>query len=85
MTSEKFKAFKQLTQGAKLERRKKVRDWWHAPFTFISRYVTWILVKTRITANFITITGLLVGLIGLFLIAFGTEIYIIIGFILLFI
>ena len=85
MTSENFKAFKKVIQGDKLERRKKKRDWWHAPFTFISRYITWILVKTRVTANFITITGLLIGLIGLFLIAFCSKIFIIVGFILLYI
>jgi len=85
MTSENFKEFKKVIQGDKLERRKKKRDWWHAPFTFISRYTTWILVKTRITANFITITGVLIGLIGLFLIAFGSKIFIVIGFILLYI
>jgi phosphatidylglycerophosphate synthase len=85
MTSENFKEFKKVIQGDKLERRKKKLDWWHAPFTFISRYTTWILVKTRITANFITITGVLIGLIGLFLIAFGSKIFIIIGFILLYI
>ncbi len=85
MTSQSFKEFKDIIQGKKLERRRKRKDWWHAIFTFISRYVTWVLVKTKITANFITILGLMIGLIGLLLIAFGNSFFIIIGIILLYI
>ncbi len=85
MKPESFKEFKQLIQGKKLEKRKKKRDWWHWIFTFFSKYITWLLVKTRINANFITISGLLIGLIGLLLIGIGNNILIIIGFILLYI
>ena len=85
MTSESFKEFKQIIQGSKLEKRKIKRDWWHAIFTFFSRYITWILVKTRISANFITISGFLIGLLGLFFIGIGNNLFIIIGFILLYI
>ena len=85
MTSESFKEFRKIIQGSKLAKRKKKRDWWHAFFTFISRYITWILVKTRISANFITISGCLIGLIGLFFIGIGNNLFVIIGFILLYI
>ena len=85
MTSVSFKEFKQIIQGKKLEKRRRKKDWWHAIFTFISRYVTWILVKTRISANFITITGFLIGLTGLLLIGIGNDLLIIIGFILLYV
>lgn len=85
MPRESFQEFKQIIQGKKLERRREKGDWWHAIFTFFSRYLTWILVKTNITANFITITGLVIGLMGLFLIAIGNNLFIIIGFILLYI
>ncbi len=85
MPRESFKEFRQIIQGSKLEKRKIKKDWWHSIFTFFSRYLTWILVKTRITANFITITGLLIGLIGLLLISIGNNPLIIIGFILLYI
>ncbi len=60
-------------------------DWWHTPFTFTSKYITWVLVKTAITANFITILGFLIGLIGLFFIGFGNYFFIILGFILLYV
>ncbi|NVM38686.1 MAG: CDP-alcohol phosphatidyltransferase family protein [Candidatus Lokiarchaeota archaeon] len=85
MPRESFKEFRQITQGTKLEKRRKKKDWWHWIYTFFSRYITWILVKTPITANFITLTGLLIGLVGLFLIGIGNNIFIIIGFILLYI
>ena len=77
MPRESFKEFRQIIQGKKLENRKKKRDWWHWIFTFFSRYITWILVKTRITANFITITGLFIGLLGLLLIGIGNSFFII--------
>jgi phosphatidylglycerophosphate synthase len=80
-----FKEFRRIIQGSKLEKRKKKKDWWHSVFTFFSRYITWILVKTPISANFITITGLLIGLTGLLFIAVGNNIFIIIGFVLLYI
>ena len=85
MPRESFKEFRQIIQGSKLEKRRKKKDWWHWIYTLFSRYITWILVKTRITANFITITGLLIGLVGLLLIGIGNDILIIIGFILLYI
>ncbi len=85
MPRESFKEFRQITQGTKLEKRRKKKDWWHWIYTFFSRYITWILVKTPITANFITIAGLLIGLVGLFLIGIGNNLLIIIGFILLYI
>ncbi|MFX0028195.1 MAG: CDP-alcohol phosphatidyltransferase family protein [Candidatus Hermodarchaeota archaeon] len=85
MTSENFKEFKKIIQGKKLEKQKKKKDWWHAVFRFISKYITWILVKTKISANFITIAGFLIGLIGLFFIGIGNNLFIIIGFILLYI
>ena len=85
MSSQSFKEFKQIIQSKKLEKRKKKKDWWHAIYMFISRYITWILVKTPITANFITIGGLLIGIIGLFLIGIGNNFLIITGFILLYI
>ena len=85
MPRESFKEFRRITQETKLEKRRKKKDWWHWIFTFFSRYITWILVKTPITANFITITGLLIGLVGLFFIAMGNNLFIIIGFILLYI
>ncbi|MBY8989916.1 MAG: CDP-alcohol phosphatidyltransferase family protein [Candidatus Lokiarchaeota archaeon] len=85
MTSESFKEFKQIIQGSKLEKRKIKRDWWHAIFTFISKYITWILVKTRISANFITISGSIIGLLGLIFIGIGNNLFIIIGFILLYV
>jgi len=78
MTSESFKEFRQIIQGSKLAKRKKKRDWWHAVFTFFSRYITWILVKTRISANFITISGLLIGIIGLIFIGIGNNLFVII-------
>ena len=85
MPRESFKEFRQITQGTKLEKRRKKKDWWHWIYTFFSRYITWILVKTPITANFITIAGLLTGLVGLFLIGIGNNLLIIIGFILVYI
>lgn len=85
MTSESFKEFKKIIQGSKLAKRKKKRDWWHAIFTFISRYITWILVKTNISANFITISGFLIGCLGLFFIGIGNNLFVLIGFILLYI
>lgn len=85
MVSKNFQEFKKIIQGDKLEIQKKKKDWWHASLRFISRYITWILVKTSITANFITITGTIIGLLGLFLIAIGNNFFIIMGFILLFI
>ena len=85
MPRESFKEFKQIIQGSKLEKRREKKDWWHSVFTFFSRYITWILVKTPITANFITITGLLIGLAGLLFIAVGNKLFIIVGFILLYI
>lgn len=85
MPSQSFKEFKQIIQSKKLEKRKKKKDWWHAIYMFISRYITWILVKTPITANFITIGGLLIGIIGLFLIGIGNNFLNITGFILLYI
>ena len=87
MSRERFKEFRQIIQGKKIEKRKINKNWWysHSIFTFFSRYITWILVKTPITANFITITGLLIGLTGLLFIALGNNLFIIIGFILLYI
>ncbi len=85
MPRESFKEFKQIIQGTKLEKRKKKKDWWHWIYTYLSRYITWILVKTPITANSITITGTLIGLIGLLLIAITNKIFIILGFILIYI
>jgi len=85
MPRESFKEFRRITQGTKLEKRRKKKDWWHWIFTFFSRYITWILVKTPITANFITIIGTLIGLVGLLLIGIGNNFLIIIGFILLYI
>ncbi|MFW9990223.1 MAG: CDP-alcohol phosphatidyltransferase family protein [Candidatus Odinarchaeota archaeon] len=85
MPRESFKEFRHITQGSKLEKRKKKHDWWHWIYTFFSRYITWLLVKTSITANFITIAGFLIGLVGLFFIGIGNKIFIIIGFILLYI
>jgi len=85
MPRESFKEFKQIIQGEKLERQKKKKDWWHAPFRFVSKYITWILVKSSVTPNFITITGFLIGLIGLLLIGIGNNLFIIIGFILVYI
>lgn len=84
MTSQKFKEFKKIIQGKKLEKQKRKKDWWHALFRFFSKYITWILVKTSITANFITLTGLLIGLIGLIFIGIGSNLFIIIGFVLLY-
>ncbi|MFX0082914.1 MAG: CDP-alcohol phosphatidyltransferase family protein [Candidatus Hodarchaeota archaeon] len=84
MTSQSFKEFKEITQGKKLEDRKRRNDWWHYPFTFISKYITWILVKTPITANFVTIFGCMIGLLGLLFIGFGNSLFIIVGFILLY-
>ena len=84
MTSQRFKEFKQLTQGKKLEDRKRRKDWWHYPFSFISKYITWILVKTPITANMVTISGCIIGLLGLLFIGFGNSFLIIIGFILIY-
>ncbi|MFX1375586.1 MAG: CDP-alcohol phosphatidyltransferase family protein [Promethearchaeota archaeon] len=85
MMSEKFKEFKEVVQGKKLAKQKKKKDWWHAIFRFFSKYITWILVKTRISANFITVSGFLIGLLGLFIIGIGNNLFIIIGFILLYI
>lgn len=85
MTSESFREFKQICQGEKLKDMKRRGDWWHAPFTFVSKYITWILVKTAITANFITIFGFSIGLLGLLFIGFGNDFFIIFGFILLFV
>jgi phosphatidylglycerophosphate synthase len=84
MTSQSFKEFKQLIQGKKLEGRKRRNDWWHFPFSFISKYITWVLAKTPITANFITIFGCIIGLFGLLFIGFGNSFFIILGFILLY-
>jgi len=64
---------------------KRKKDWWHAIYRFISKYITWIIVKTPITANFITISGFIIGLTGLLLIGIGNDVFIIIGFILLYI
>jgi len=85
MPRESFQEFRQIIQGKKLEKRKKKKDWWHSIFTFFSRYITWILVRTRINANFITITGLIIALLGLVFIGIGNNLFIIIGFILLYI
>ncbi|MFX1500236.1 MAG: CDP-alcohol phosphatidyltransferase family protein [Promethearchaeota archaeon] len=85
MPRESFKEFKQITQGTKLEKRRKKKDWWHWIYMFFSRYITWVLVRTPITANFITIAGFLIGLLGLFFICIGNNFFIIIGFILLYI
>lgn len=85
MTSQSFKEFKQICQGKKLEDRKRRSDWWHYPFTFISKYITWILVKTSVTANFITIFGCITGLLGLLFVGFGNNVFIILGFILLYV
>ncbi|MFW9942043.1 MAG: CDP-alcohol phosphatidyltransferase family protein, partial [Candidatus Thorarchaeota archaeon] len=84
MTSQNFKEFKRITQEKKLEDKKRRNDWWHFPFTFISKYITWILVKTPITANFVTISGCIIGLLGLLFIGFGNSLLIIVGFILLY-
>jgi len=84
MTSQRFKEFKQLTQGKKLEDRKRRKDWWHYPFSFISKYITWILVKTPITANMVTISGCIIGLLGLLFVGFGNSFLIIVGFILVY-
>ncbi|MFX1316810.1 MAG: CDP-alcohol phosphatidyltransferase family protein [Promethearchaeota archaeon] len=85
MTSESFKEFKRIIQGKKIEKMKRKKDWWHAIYRFISKYITWIIVKTPITANFITISGFIIGLTGLLLIGIGNDVFIIIGFILLYI
>lgn len=85
MTSQSFKEFKQIIQGKKLEDRKRRSDWWHFPFSFISKYITWILVKTPITANLVTIFGCIIGLLGLLFIGFGNNYLIILGFILLYV
>ncbi len=85
MTSKSFKEFREIIQGKKVEKRKRKKDWWHALYMFISRYVTWVLVKTPITANFITIFGFIIGIIGLLLIGIGNNFLIITGFILLYI
>ena len=85
MSRESFKEFKRIIQGSKLEKGRTKKDWWHSIFRFFSRYITWVLVKTPITANFITITGLLIGLTGLLFISVGNKLFIIIGFILLYI
>lgn len=85
MPSESFKEFKQICQGEKLEDIKRRKDWWHVPFIFISKYITWVLVKTSITANFITIFGFVIGFLGLILIALGNSFFILIGFIFLYI
>lgn len=81
---EKFKEFKQICQGAKLEKQKRKKDWWHAVPRFISIYITWILVKTPITANIVTIVGIIIGLTGLYLIFLGGNFTIILGFILIY-
>ena len=80
----KFKEFKRICQGKKLERTKRKKAWWHSPAHFISPYITWILVKTPITANFVTVFGIIIGLIGLLLIGLGSNFFIILGFILLY-
>lgn len=85
MTSESWKEFKQIIQGKKLEKQKRKKDWWHATPRFFSKYITWILVKTPITANAITIFGIIISLIGLLLIGFGNHFFIILGFVLLYI
>ncbi|MFX1363505.1 MAG: CDP-alcohol phosphatidyltransferase family protein [Promethearchaeota archaeon] len=85
MPRESFKEFRQIIQGTKLEKQRKKKDWWHWIYRFFSRYITWVLVKTPISANIITITGILIGLIGLFLIGIGNNFLIIFGFILLYI
>jgi len=85
MSSESFKEFKQICQGEKLQDMKRRKDWWHIPFTFISKYFTWVLVRTPITANFITIFGFLIGFIGLLLIGLGNNLFIFIGFIFLYV
>ena len=80
----KFKEFKKICQGKKIERTKRKKAWWHSPAHFISPYITWILVKTPITANFVTVFGIIIGLIGLLLIGIGNHFFIILGFILLY-
>ncbi|TKJ20182.1 MAG: hypothetical protein CEE43_13390 [Promethearchaeota archaeon Loki_b32] len=80
----KFKEFKRIAQGKKLERTKRKKAWWHSPAHFISPFITWILVKTPITANFVTVFGIVIGLIGLLLIGLGSNFFIILGFILLY-
>jgi phosphatidylglycerophosphate synthase len=84
MSSESFKEFKQITQGKKLEKRKQKKDWWHAGFAFISRYISRLLVKTNITANQITIFSIFLSLTGLLFIGLGNNFFIILGFILLY-
>ena len=80
----KFKEFKKICQGKKLERTKRKKAWWHSLPHLISPYITWILVKTPITANFVTVFGIIIGLIGLLLIGIGNNFFIILGFILLY-
>ncbi|MFW9881230.1 MAG: CDP-alcohol phosphatidyltransferase family protein [Candidatus Thorarchaeota archaeon] len=82
--TEKFKKFKQICQGEKLAKQKRKKDWWHAGPRLISIYITWILVKTPVTANFVSIFGILIGLAGLYLIFLGTNFTIFLGFILLY-
>jgi len=85
MKRESFKDFKRICRGNKVREMKKEKSWWHAVPRFISIYITWILVKTTISANLITIFSIIIGLTGLLLIGLSKSLLIIIGFTFLYI
>ncbi|MFW9882570.1 MAG: CDP-alcohol phosphatidyltransferase family protein, partial [Candidatus Thorarchaeota archaeon] len=85
MTKGSFKTFKKICQEKKLEKQKRDKEWWHAVPRFISRYITWILVKTPISANFITIFSVIVCIAGLIFIGLANPFLILLGFIFLYI
>jgi len=84
MDRESFKDFKRICQGNKIQVRKKEKKWWLAPFQFISIFITWILVKTPISANLITVFSIIIGMTGLILIGLTKSLLIIIGFMFLY-
>lgn len=84
MSRESFKDFKRICRGNKIREMKKEKSWWHALPRFISIYITWILVKTSISANFITVFSIIIGLTGLILIGLSKSLLIIIGFMFLY-
>lgn len=81
MARESFKDFRRICQGNKIQILKKEKNWWRAPFQFISIYITWFLVKIPISANLITIFSIIIGVTGLILIGLTKSLLIIIGFI----
>lgn len=85
MKRKSFKDFKRICRGNKAREIKEEKSWWHAVPRFISIYITWILVKTPISANFITGLSIIFGLTGLFLIGLSKSLLIIIGFMFLYI